>query len=56
MRMIKNLKNVRFDKKTITKESVEKEKQYYKYKEYSVECTSHWLSISFIFAFLLLLF
>ena len=43
-------------KKTITKESVEKEKQYYKYKEYSVECTSHWLSISFIFAFLLLLF
>ena len=43
-------------KKTVTKESVEKTKNYAKYKEYSVECNSHWLSISFIFAFLLLLF
>ena len=43
-------------KKTVTKESVEKEKKYEEYKEYSVECNSHWLSISFIFAFLLLLF
>ena len=43
-------------KKSVTKESVEKEKAYEKYKEYSVDCNSHWLSISFIFAFLLLLF
>ena len=43
-------------KKTVTKESVEKEKNEEKYKEYSVDCNSHWLSISFIFAFLLLLF
>ena len=56
MRMIKNLKNVRFDKKTITKESFEKEKKENNYKELSVDCNSHWLSISFIFAFLLLLF
>ena len=43
-------------KKSVTKESVEKEKKYEEYKEYSVECNSHWLSISLIFAFLLLLF
>ena len=43
-------------KKSVTKESVEKAKKYDEDKEYSVDCTSHWLSISFIFAFLLLLF
>ena len=43
-------------KKSVTKESVEKAKKYDEDKEYSVECNSHWLSISFIFAFLLLLF
>ena len=43
-------------KKTITKEFIEKTKKEENYKEYSVDCTSHWLSISFIFAFLLLLF
>jgi hypothetical protein len=43
-------------KKTVTKEVVEKIKNDAKYKEYSIDCNSHWLSISFIFAFLLLLF
>ena len=43
-------------KKAITKKTVEKEKKENNYKELNVDCNSHWLSISFIFAFLLLLF